>query len=463
MDNFLIKRFKVILSAVILLILMSIILVLRFPRLSNEVNNDLPLISSPIYGSTYYLDANHPESRDIATNGSIDKPWKTLYYALRQLGPGDTLLIRAGIYQEHRWLTLEEEHSGREGFPILVQAYLGEVVIIKNSKPISFYGANWWTIDGLIFESPYEDRNFIQLGLQEELGNERTVAAKHITIRNCEFRNGVKSVISFQYAQDILIENNYFHHVRPGKPFFENKTEVNALDVRYIAENIIVRGNRFEDIGSDGVHLGAQGYLAGAKIGKVDIIDNEFWITRPYNGIFGNVGENGIDVKWVVGPVLISGNTIYGFRPTTPEQDASGANGEGIVIHDNAQNVVIENNYLYDNTSHIVISRGAEGTSGFTTNIVLRNNQLREAKNDTNDDGAAIIIIDVGTITILGNEIISSDDTFYIITYIGGKVIFKNNVIIGGMPGGNIDKINWIVEGNTWQDAAVHPLLEDKK
>jgi hypothetical protein len=299
--------------------------------------------------------------------------------------------------------------------------------------------------------------------MHKGLGAERTIASEHITIRNCEFRNGVKSIISFQYAIDVLIENNYFHHVRPGEPFSVNKSEVNALEIRYVADNIVVRGNRFEDIGSDGVHLGAQGYRAGAKIGKVDIVDNEFWITRPYSGILGNVGENGIDVKWVVGPVLISGNIIHGFRPTTSAQDASGANGEGIVIHDNAQNVVVEGNYLYDNTRHIVISRGTGGTSGDTTEIVVRNNQLRDAKNDSNDAGAAIVVIDVGNISIVGNEIISSDDTFYLITHVGGKVVFKNNVIHGGMPGGAIGEIDWVVEGNTWQDAIVHPLLENKK
>ncbi|MCP4709490.1 MAG: right-handed parallel beta-helix repeat-containing protein, partial [Planctomycetes bacterium] len=182
---------------------------------------------------------------------------------------------------------MTEQNSGLVDLPIVVKAYPNEMVIIEHGRPIRFYGAKWWIIEGLHFrQAQYE---YIRLGSHEALGDELTVAAEHIVIRNCEFGNGKYAVIPIFYGNDILIEDNHFHDIRVGVPFSQDGREVNAVVVKYIADNIVIRNNRFEDIGSDGVHIGSQSYLPGSDIGAIELTDNEFFVNRPYSGILGNV------------------------------------------------------------------------------------------------------------------------------------------------------------------------------
>ena len=332
-----------------------------------------------------------------------------------------------------------------------MKAYPGETVVLKGDWSISFQGANWWTLEGLIFDQP--QRQYIQLGLHQALGHDRTVAAEHITIRNCEFKNGTSAVIPVHYANDVLIENNYFHHVRPGTPFYDAQGnqigwELNAIDVRYMADDIVIRNNRFEEMGSDGVQLGSQSYREGSHIGSVSIINNEFWVNRPYQGILGNVSENAIDIKKVSGPILVSGNTIHGFRPTTPQQDASGADGDGLTIHLDAQNVIVERNLFYDNTMHITVTKNSQ-------NIVIRNNILRDSyPYDHPSAGTGILVYESTGVQILHNTFFNNQNHIKGYSEVVTTGVLKNNVFWRGgfyvpSPGGAWD---WDADYNAWSE-----------
>ena len=74
-------------------------------------------------GNKVYVDANQGDDRQA---GGEQTPWKTLRHALRQLEPGDTLYLRAGVYYEHPSLT----RSGTAEAPITISAYPGEKVVI---------------------------------------------------------------------------------------------------------------------------------------------------------------------------------------------------------------------------------------------------------------------------------------------------------------------------------------------
>ena len=92
--------------------------------------------------------------------------------------PGQKLLIKGGTY-ELDGVTLTEQNSGRADAPITVKPYPNEGVLVQDGKSIRFHGADWWTIDGLQFDGFAQ----IPLGLHENMGYERTVAAEHITSR----------------------------------------------------------------------------------------------------------------------------------------------------------------------------------------------------------------------------------------------------------------------------------------
>ena len=69
----------------------------------------------------YYVDGGNPAARD--TNpGTEAQPWKTIGKATPLLKPGDTLLIKAGVYREAVILS----QSGTRTKPIKIKAYPGD-------------------------------------------------------------------------------------------------------------------------------------------------------------------------------------------------------------------------------------------------------------------------------------------------------------------------------------------------
>jgi hypothetical protein len=223
--------------------------------------------------------------------------------------------------------------------------------------------------------------------------------------------------------------------------------------LRYIADQIVIRNNQFEDIGSDGVHVGTESYLPGSDIGEVEITGNEFWVNRPYVGLLGNVGENGIDVKTCRGPILISGNEIHGFRPTTPEQDASGANGDGLIVHDEAQEVFIDSNLFYDNTAHLNIAKG-DGTG--PRNITIRNNVLKGSVSSVNPgytvEGSALQVRFALGVQVYHNTFVDNDR--YLVTADAAGCVFQNNIVVGGRAQVDGPNVEWTADHNAWSQIA---------
>jgi len=76
-------------------------------------------------GAVYVVDNRHPNASD-ANPGTADRPFKTINRAAQLVQPGDTVIVKAGIYREHVRLT----RSGKAGLPItFVADPIGSVVI----------------------------------------------------------------------------------------------------------------------------------------------------------------------------------------------------------------------------------------------------------------------------------------------------------------------------------------------
>ncbi len=74
-------------------------------------------------GPRLYVD---PVQGDDAATGDQDAPWRTLQHALRQLRPGDTLVLRGGVYYEQTALV----RSGTAESPITIESAPGELAIL---------------------------------------------------------------------------------------------------------------------------------------------------------------------------------------------------------------------------------------------------------------------------------------------------------------------------------------------
>ena len=98
-------------------------------------------------GRTLYVATT---GRDFAADGwsvapnSIDTPWRTIQWAVRRAVPGDTIVVRAGTYQEAvGWGAKKATATS----PIRLQSYAGERVVIKGT--LSLKGADYWIVRGM--------------------------------------------------------------------------------------------------------------------------------------------------------------------------------------------------------------------------------------------------------------------------------------------------------------------------
>ncbi|PLW66548.1 hypothetical protein C0039_20850, partial [Pseudohalioglobus lutimaris] len=182
-----------------------------------------------------------------------------------------------------------------------------------------------------------------------------------MAFRNNRFQHSSNAGIKIQCAKRIEITGNVFDNLRSRK----SGLDLHAITSEISAEDILISGNTFRDIGADGIQL------AGA-VGKTSITSNIFEVRRPYvyrdekgkvdsrnPQRFGNVGENAIDIKSGPGPILIEKNRMSGFRPGVGGQDVSGSNGVAIVLHKRASNITVRKNNFADNVDHLRIVTGS--------------------------------------------------------------------------------------------------------
>ena len=116
--------------------------------------------------------------------GTVDEPWRSIGFALRQLEAGDTLLMRGGEYAEA--VILDALNPGTPTAPILVAAYPNEEPVIRGL--VALTDPDFWVFDSLIVEwnpdiGDPEDHMFKITGgqgwqlINSELRNARSFAA----------------------------------------------------------------------------------------------------------------------------------------------------------------------------------------------------------------------------------------------------------------------------------------------
>jgi len=90
------------------------------------------LLASGAAAKTYHVAQQHPKASDDAA-GDADAPWKTISKAAETLGPGDTVVIHAGLYREH----VQPHRSGTRWRPITYQAARDETVVITGADLVT--------------------------------------------------------------------------------------------------------------------------------------------------------------------------------------------------------------------------------------------------------------------------------------------------------------------------------------
>ncbi len=277
----------------------------------------------PANGNALYVDNSFTGQSD----GSIDRPFKTIQDGIDAMSQGQTLFIRGDAMGDGRVYgeDIVISKDGTYGNPYVMTAYGNEKVIISSNKTISF-GNNNWEIKNLTIDHENAPNDAVRVG-----GS--SVLFDGITLRNGS-RDGFEIRSS---ARDVTIRNSVINDFvwKPG-------SDAHCIVVNRGAESVRVENSTIYDCGGDGVQLFAQsGDDPSTYTKDVVLSGNTFYTT------LGSNSENAIDVKGVVG-LTVQDNVIYGF------------DNKAIVIQKGPQNILIQRNKIFDSDRGIEV-RGEGG------------------------------------------------------------------------------------------------------
>ncbi len=269
---------------------------------------------------TYYVD---PSGTDALPGGTAENPWRTLQFAVRQVAPGDTILVRGGEYAGCRI-----ERSGAPGAYITLQAEAGATARITSPGPDNAHGSNieieTWEGDGTV--SYWVIQGFEVSGAPSwgiDVRGSETAPSHHIVVRgNRVHDNGLgsgRTGIFLAFVDDALIEFNESYGNGEHGIYCSNS-----------GDRPVVRGNVLHDNAGCGLHMN----------GDIEM------------------GGDGI-----ISDGLVERNVIYG----------NGAEGGAAINMDGVRNAVVRNNLLYDNQAGGIAIFQENGGLCSSGNRVLNN------------------------------------------------------------------------------------------
>ena len=355
-------------------------------------------------GRTYWVAIDG----DDAAAGTRDEPWATLQHAADSVGPGATVFVREGVYEQR----VEVRDSGAPGRPITFAAALDERVVL----------------DGSSLEVPAGQNAMIAID-----------AGRYVTVRGFEI-TGYRSDVSGHVPIGILVTG--------------------AADHIRIADNLVHDlGTTFEGRnGGDAHGIGVFGTDGDHPIDEVEIVDNEL-----ANLTLGS--SEALVVNGNVKDFLIEGNKVHdtnnigidviGFEGTAPDPTVDQArdgivrgnevwnidsygnpaygnsrSADGIYV-DGGRDIVIEGNTIHD--VNIGIELASEHAGRSTRNITARNNVVYDAT----AIGIAIGGYDrrrgsTEDCVIVNNTVVNTDGVELLVQFDTRDNVIANNVFVAG-------------------------------
>lgn len=289
--------------------------------------------------ATYYVATNGSDSNP----GTLDRPWKTVKYAVSKMVAGDTTYVREGVYREKG---VAFSTSGTASAPIKLLNYPGESPTLEGDQA-SHAGINlrrgvgWITIEGL-----------------------------EIT----RYNNG----IVFDDAHDVIIRGNWIHHNTPAPNTpMTNSGSRHAQGIAGDAARILIDSNLINNNGN--FHECSQNARHCNQDHGMYIHGTSFTITN--NLIYGNLGY-GIQIAaaYPYNPSIdaspeYAGATNWVIANNTIANQFDRA---GIVVWGPVRNSSIENNIFYENAANRATNfpQGIDFyfPAGSPSGIVIRNN-----------------------------------------------------------------------------------------
>jgi hypothetical protein len=354
-------------------------------------------------GSVYWVAIDG----DDAGPGTRDEPWATLQHAADSVGPGATVYVREGVYEQR----VELRSSGTPGRPITFAVAPGERVVLDGSSLEVPPGQNAMiAIDSQHFVTI---RGFEITGYRSDvsghvpIGILVTGAADHVRLAGnvvhdmgttFQGRNGgdAHGIAVFGTAGDHPIEeveivDNELANLTLGSS--------EALVVNGNVKDFRIEGNKVHDTNNIGIDvIGFEGTAPDPTVDQARdgiVRGNVVWNVDSYgNPAYGN--DRSADGIYVDGgrDILVEGNTIHDVNIGI--ELASEHAGRS------TRNVTARNNLVYDSTAIGIAIGGYDRRRGSTEDCVIVNNTV------VNTDGIELLVqFDTRNNVIANNVIVA--------------------------------------------------------
>ena len=355
-------------------------------------------------GSVYWVAIDG----DDAGPGTRDEPWATLQHAADSVGPGATVYVREGAYEQR----VEIRGSGTPGRPITFAVAPGERVVL----------------DGSSLEVPPGQNAMIAIDSQ-----------RFVTIRGFEI-TGYRSDVSGHVPIGILVTGAADH-------------------VRLVGNVVHDMGTTFQGRnGGDAHGIAVFGTAGDHPIEEVEIVDNELANLTLGSSealvVNGNVKDFriegnevhdtnniGIDVIGFEGTApdptvdqardgIVRGNVVWNVDSYGNPAYGNDRSADGIYV-DGGRDILVEGNTIHD--VNIGIELASEHAGRSTRNITARNNLVY----DSTAIGIAIGGYDrrrgsTEDCVILNNTVVNTDGVELLVQFDTRNNVIANNVIVAG-------------------------------
>ena len=309
-------------------------------------------------GTKYYVSPGG----DNGNSGAIDKPWKSINYAVKKMKAGDTLYVREGVYNETVDIPVSGSSSG--GY-ITITAYSGEKAVLDGT------GLDPKSIgSGMHAMINISDQSYIKIEGLEIRNYTTSVRGTCITGINVDGA-----------SQNIELRNNYVHSI---KNLAKVDSDLNGRDAHGICvygteskaiSGLVIDGNTITNcvLGSS-ESLTVNGNVNGFAVTNNKVYNNDnigicfigYEETAPSEAL--DRARNGVCRGNIVYNIDSYGNPAYG-------QDKS---ADGIYC-DGATDIVIEKNIVHNVNFGIELASEHKGKS--TSNITVRDNVVYNCEN----------------------------------------------------------------------------------
>jgi len=413
-----------------------------------------PTAMPPLPPGSYYVSTGGSD----ANPGTLAAPWQHIQYAMDRVGPGSTVNVMAGVYNE--FVTFTNSGSAGSGY-ITLQNYADDAPIIDaTGLPISgeigvinIVNRQYVKVIG------FEVRNLKAGGVSSAFpqgisvrGNGAFIEIRNNKVHDIENscrRCGAHGIAVYgrdpnASIHDLLIDGNEVYN---GKFGWSESLVLNGNVEKFTVSNNIVHDN--DNIGID--FIGFEGENPNPAVDRARdgiAVGNLVYNINSYgNPAYGN--ERSADGIYVDGgtDILIERNIVHDTNLGI--ELASEHSGK------NTSYITLRNNFLYNNTQAGIAFGGYDTKRGSTENCVIVNNTLYN--NFTQGDWGAELYVQYDTRNniVKNNLIFANSYRRYIESWspvMTGNVVDRNLYFAAG---GGSDG-TWIWKGVTYSTFAAY-------